>query len=649
MEVRDLNTDYDYIKKVNNRERRKYAHLLTTDDTLLTRGQRLKKYRILSGHTINTLSQLGGICPSHLGEVENGNSFFSFSRALIFAKILGIEPTLIALTEEDKQREKFAGLLNSEDYTLTIGERIRKYRILNNYLPTEFAEQFNITRTHLCNIEKNKCYASNKLLHLFAAKFNIDIALLCEPKSTNNDLQIEKLHKMYARLLQMNDNLLSPGQLIRKNRILKGFTTSDLSSEIGVSVSLVNKVENDKCNISLEFAEKISVVLNLDKCRLYDKEKGDEREKKSRKKINEDIYTLKDELLSIGQRIRKYRLIKDYSLCRLADEVGVKEPYLVVVEKGICFLSYDKTKKAATILGIDVALITPTIEDKKKQKVALALHKKKQSMRASNREKSIQKLLLADESLLSIGEIIRKYRILKGYTLKELAKKIGITGNYLGQFERNKLRLSSKSILKIADVLEIDHSLIMMNEEEQQKIDFSELIKTDDSKLSIGERIKKYRIINNYTIASFAKLCDVTKPHLTEIERDNANASLKLTKKMAKVLRIDYTLIYISEEEAQKRKACYILKIKNNKIEKNSKLLNADDITLTIGERIKKYRIKSGYTIKEISALVNIKFSTFNSYENNRSKPSKRASCKIAEVFNINPTLFYEDSIIGNV
>lgn len=53
----------------------------------------------------------------------------------------------------------------------------------------------------------------------------------------------------------------------------------------------------------------------------------------------------------------------------------------------------------------------------------------------------------------AIGEQLRELRLIKGFTLKEVAKQVGISVGYLSQLERNQSRLPIGVLKKISDML----------------------------------------------------------------------------------------------------------------------------------------------------------------------------------------------------
>lgn len=61
-----------------------------------------------------------------------------------------------------------------------------------------------------------------------------------------------------------------------------------------------------------------------------------------------------------------------------------------------------------------------------------------------------------------VGLKIKYYRLKKGYTQDQLAKRIGIEGNHLSKIERAKVGVSLEMLFDIANALGIDAYKLLM-------------------------------------------------------------------------------------------------------------------------------------------------------------------------------------------
>lgn len=73
------------------------------------------------------------------------------------------------------------------------------------------------------------------------------------------------------------------------------------------------------------------------------------------------------------------------------------------------------------------------------------------------------------ETNLGLGPLVKKYRTLKGYSLRELAKKIDITASMLSQIERDMVNPSINTLKAISVELDVPMYQFFMNDEDNQK------------------------------------------------------------------------------------------------------------------------------------------------------------------------------------
>ena len=62
---------------------------------------------------------------------------------------------------------------------------------------------------------------------------------------------------------------------------------------------------------------------------------------------------------------------------------------------------------------------------------------------------------------MTTGAKIRKYRLEKGLTQKELSEKLGVSGSFIGQYENDTRTPKMATLNKIANALEIDSSCLI--------------------------------------------------------------------------------------------------------------------------------------------------------------------------------------------
>lgn len=95
-----------------------------------------------------------------------------------------------------------------EEYTMTIGERIRIIRKNYNFNQKQFADILCISQTHISKIENNNDFASDKLLNLICAEFDINYEWLKYGTGTMNDnnLPTQTINECIAELRNFSAN-----------------------------------------------------------------------------------------------------------------------------------------------------------------------------------------------------------------------------------------------------------------------------------------------------------------------------------------------------------------------------------------------------------------------------------------------------------
>lgn len=134
--------------------------------------------------------------------------------------------------------------------------------------------------------------------------------------------------------------------------------------------------------------------------------------------------------------------------------------------------------------------------------------------------------------------------------------------------------------------------------------------------MTIGEKIKDFRKLNNLTQVELAKKSNISRSYLADIEKDRYNASLETLKSIADSLGVSVSAL-----------------IEENMV-----------IKLTAGEKLKKIRESQNLTRKDLAKLSGISESTITATENNLSEPNSNTLIKLAEALNVNATYLLPDN-----
>ncbi|MCA7010867.1 WO male-killing family protein Wmk [Wolbachia endosymbiont of Tribolium confusum] len=204
----------------------------------------------------------------------------------------------------------------------------------------------------------------------------------------------------------------------------------------------------------------------------------------------------------IAQKVRSWRLKRKYTLKNLADKAGINYHTLIRYEQGTCGIPTEKLKILAEALSIPIRNLFPRrkvlkedscfdkaktqemynfIEKTGGHKAIYALTKSVRAEEESNikaaRIRIARNLVKAgfDTEIvyratgLSIeeyadkeryepngGQEIKKWRIIKGYTQEELAKKLNIGPSQIHHYEQGSVTILSERLWEIARELSVN-------------------------------------------------------------------------------------------------------------------------------------------------------------------------------------------------
>lgn len=107
---------------------------------------------------------------------------------------------------------------------------------------------------------------------------------------------------------------------------------------------------------------------------------------------------------------------------------------------------------------------------------------------------------------------------------------------------------------------------------------------------TLGDRVKKLRLLNNYTIKDLCKKCNLSPETISNIEKNRTKPSIISLNKLSQNLNTSNA---------------YLLNT-NNWPENNP------------GEIIYKYRMKKGLSQRKLAKMCNLHYSTIKDYEDGR-------------------------------
>ena len=251
------------------------------------------------------------------------------------------------------------------------------------------------------------------------------------------------------------------GERIRNYRTSKGITLTDLANKTGISRSYLSRVESGRADPSFVTAFKIVNELKIPFETLFP-EAWDNSYWEEVPKPNLDP----DGDHKSAQLVRQpFKLGLDYSMFR------VEFPH---TEECPCWRSHDGTEFLYIENGeLEIEIfdsLTNTAIPPKRLKAGQAIsfisdfphryiNKTDEPVRGINVMSDFETLSgtpkHSDVDKNKIGSIIRKCRKEKGWTLDDLAKKSGLTRNFLGYMENNQSVPSFRTVFKLIKELEV--------------------------------------------------------------------------------------------------------------------------------------------------------------------------------------------------
>lgn len=185
------------------------------------------------------------------------------------------------------------------------------------------------------------------------------------------------------------------GKMIKDLRFEYGYGKTEFAKMIGIIPKTLSRIESKEA-VKDKYIKKIEQALNIDLAE----------------------YAMDISKQPIGKKIKYYRVNAGYSSVDFAKLVGIDKTYIYYIEAGIRKPSPTLLKKICIVLDVPI-----------KEFMFLSLNENN-----------------------TIGEQLRYYRVLNGFTQKELAKQVSESKEFISRAERN-LFSSEKQLTKINRII----------------------------------------------------------------------------------------------------------------------------------------------------------------------------------------------------
>ncbi len=222
------------------------------------------------------------------------------------------------------------------------------------------------------------------------------------------------------------------GQKIEDSRLMRGHTQVELASEIGLTYQEVNSYENGYIPIPIEVLYVIARVLSVNAIDLLPEPVI----------VREDSYE-DEEILYLTKIYENQKLGKIVpSLVRfvhISEKINQEEARLEIA-------------KNLVKEGVSVDIIS--------QATGLSIYE------YDNTEREI----CTDSIYYRIGQRIREWRLIRRYTQKDLADKVGVTLKEIHEYERGYTTILFDKLYEIAGALSVNIKVLLPETRESKKL-----------------------------------------------------------------------------------------------------------------------------------------------------------------------------------
>ncbi len=222
------------------------------------------------------------------------------------------------------------------------------------------------------------------------------------------------------------------GQKIEDSRLMRGHTQVELASEIGLTYQEVNSYENGYIPIPIEVLYVIARVLSVNAIDLLPEPVI----------VREDSYE-DEEILYLTKIYENQKLGKIVpSLVRfvhISEKINQEEARLEIA-------------KNLVKEGVSVDIIS--------QATGLSIYE------YDNTEREI----CTDSIYYRIGQRIREWRVIRRYTQKDLADKVGVTLKEIHEYERGYTTILFDKLYEIAGALSVNIKVLLPETRESKKL-----------------------------------------------------------------------------------------------------------------------------------------------------------------------------------
>ena len=272
---------------------------------------------------------------------------------------------------------------------------------------------------------------------------------------------------------------MKAGEIIKQNREKKNLTIKELAYILHTNARVIKDIECSKRYLKIQDLTLLAKIFDID--------------------VNSLITDKEISKMSVGEKLRHYRIKSGLSQRELADKIGLDSTYISSFERNIRKIKDEHLTKICKVLNIEEKLFSPlnptASVDSENDSIGSIIHSYRKQQKISvlklneitgistRRIKAIEKdelipyiseidifeKLFNIQGLLNyvspkieefdLSKLIAYYRKGTGLKQADLAKKTGLYQTTISEIERGVYTPTSETVKKICTALDIEQSL----------------------------------------------------------------------------------------------------------------------------------------------------------------------------------------------
>ena len=460
-------------------------------------AENLKNERIKKGYTQGEMSKIAGICRVSLNRYEVGLAFPRIENIPKLLKALDVDINYMLMAHKENLFTGRARGMNEVNIEM-FARNLKQERIKKGYTQIALSKRTGISNAIISAYETGRLFPTSEKLNVLAETLGVKVDFLLIERECPDVITREDKENFSCSL--------------KRERLKKRYTIEDLSKKTGIALNTISQYENGVfypgLNKMLELAKALEVDLRyMLENRDYDTTTRSTYARETTVNGKTRSITKKDRE-NFARNLKQERIKKGYSQKMLSEKTGIRIQVISYFEVGRFFPCDDKMYKLLKALEVDIDYMLEDRPSARKKREAFAFN-------------------------------LWKARLVKGYSMKELSEKVGVSMESIRRYEGGRSIPKNETLSKLLEVLEIDFDYVFENQPDDE-------ITTNERKAlkeAFARNLRKERLGRGYTQKELAEKAGINQRtvHCYDNGRSFPEAS-----HMAKILNVlDVTLDYM--------------------------------------------------------------------------------------------------------